>query len=172
MNESQRQLVLNSMDAIDYHVRLAAAKYPKLRRDDVRSELYFQACKAAERFIPELGFSFRTLLGRRLAGTLKDMVRTAISSRNAGMENCKSSIRLDIHECADSISDRIPHEEQFNAKLDYQALCKRLNKREKIIFDLELEGLSQGEIGAAIGLKAARTSQLRTAMIERLVAHA
>lgn len=172
MNESQRQLVLNSMETIDFHIRLAALRYPKLRRDDVRSELYLQTCKTAERFNPARGLVFKTMLGHRLIGTLKDMVRKNMGGRSSKGKEYKSAIKISAQEYADYIPDGILNEDQFNASLDYQLLCGRLNKRERIILDLELVGLSQDEIGAKIGIRGPRVSQLRTRIFERLTAHA
>lgn len=169
MTESQRRLVLGAMETIEYHLNIATLKYPKLCRDDVRSEFYLQACGSAERFNPELGHKFKTMLAHRLRGATIDMVRIAIGNRNPELRARRT---IDARENSDYISDSISHEDNFISSLEYQRLLKCLAPRDREMLKCELLGMTRAEAGAVLGVNESRASQLHTRMIERLAAHA
>lgn len=177
------RLVLGHLDLIEqlawaaFRLHRFAVQVEGYEQEDLRQAMILEAYKVAQRYDPERGAAFSTLLVHRLRGLPIDLLYRARRSPTAPRELRSTwgmstdgvgpdGEQLQVIDGHDYIA-----EAQAELEIDelFSALWRGLSDREKVVMGHVVRGLPLREAGAALGVTESRACQIRGKLKQKVL---
>lgn len=168
MTDAQARLVLDEAPLVDrLAARLCRRLPPSVARDDLVQCGWVALCEAARRWRPESGVPFGGYASPRVSGAMLDWLRAGYVVSGAARSRRRAEV-VQVPLASAARAAGSPGWDRLDAALDVERLVQRLpDPRVRAVLRAGARGVSQQAVARALGLSAARVSQLQTAGVRR-----
>lgn len=141
-----------------------------INRDDMLHEFQMALCRAAQKFRPESGAQFSTVVYWWFRAAIRNLLRDYRRRGMAGMsdgEECKYAEAALLGDCR-SRGDDSKRMQLDDMREEYGRLKRCLEEREAEILEDRMNGLTLREIGQRLGMTRQRMQQIESTAIDKL----